>query len=335
VSTAIRSPRVDLRASADASAAPLTVSVVISAYTEERWDDLVAAVESLRRQTCPPHQVIVVVDHNPSLLERVRAHLPDVEAVENTEPRGLSGARNSGIAAAEGAIIAFLDDDAVAAPAWIERLRAGYEDPSVIGVGGAAEPWWLDGRPRSFPPEFDWVVGCTYRGMPETPARVRNFIGANMSFRRAVFESAGTFQSGIGRIGTRPVGCEETELCIRAQRRWPEGVFLFEPAAKIAHRVPAQRGTWRYFASRCYAEGLSKAVVSQLAGSRDGLASERTYALRTLPRGVARGLADAALRGDVSGLGRAGAIVGGLCVTTAGYVVGTVARRLGRSWGPR
>lgn len=298
-------------------------SVVICAYTEERWHDLSAAVESVRRQSAPALEVVVVVDHNPALLARVRDELEGVVAVENCEVRGLSGARNSGIATANGSIVAFLDDDAVAAPDWLERLARGYADPRVLGVGGGVQPHWLAGRPRAFPDEFQWVVGCSYRGMPESTSRVRNVIGANMSLRRDVFAEVGGFRSGIGRVGTRPVGCEETELCIRAQRRWPDGVILFEPRAAVRHAVPANRAGWRYFASRCYAEGLSKALVTRLAGAGAGLSSERTYTFRTLPRGVARGLSDALLRGDIAGLGRAAAIVSGLLVTTAGYVVGT------------
>src|SRR5688572_24138158 len=118
------------------------ISVVISAYTEARWDNLVAAVDSLRRQSTPPCEIVVVVDHNPHLLQRVRAQLRDVIAVDNTEPRGLSGARNSGIAMARGTVIAFLDDDAVAEPDWIERLAGPYRDPQVAGVGGAILPLW-------------------------------------------------------------------------------------------------------------------------------------------------------------------------------------------------
>src|SRR5690242_12415697 len=73
--------------------ATLDVSVIICAYTEARWHDLVAAVESLHRQSRPPHEIIVVVDHNQLLLERARTELSDV-VVENSEPQGLSGARN-------------------------------------------------------------------------------------------------------------------------------------------------------------------------------------------------------------------------------------------------
>jgi glucosyl-dolichyl phosphate glucuronosyltransferase len=261
-----------------------TISVVICAYTDRRWGDLAEAVASVRAQTVPAFEVVVSVDHNPALRERVRRHLPDVVVVDNQQRQGLSGARNAGVAAAGGEVVAFLDDDATAASDWLERLAAGYAAPDVLGVGGAIEPVWSTNRPGYFPEEFDWVVGCTYRGMPETPASVRNLIGANMSFRRSVLNSVGGFRCDIGRIGTRPLGCEETELCIRSRRHWPNGRFLYDPTARVRHRVPADRTSWRYFHARCYAEGLSKALVARASDVRSGLASERTYTMRVLPR---------------------------------------------------
>lgn len=318
--------------------APLDVSVIVCAYTEDRWNDLVAAVESLRRQVVPPREIILVVDHNPALLERARARFLEIAIVENGGRRGLADARNSGVAAARGAIVAFLDDDASAAPDWTAQLLAGYADPGVVGVGGDIAPRWQQERPAWFPREFDWVVGCTYRGMPSGAAPVRNLIGANMSFRREVFEVAGLFRSQMGRIGTHPVGCEETELCIRVGQRWPGAILLYQPSARVHHHVPPARGRWSYFRARCYGEGLSKAQVRQFVGAGAGLSSERAYALRTLPLGVAAGLAETA-RGDGSGLLRAGAIVAGLAITTAGFVRGALQSRARRfelfEWPPR
>lgn len=309
-----------------------TVSVVICCYADERFWNVLAAVESVHRQTSPPAEVAVVVDHNPALLERIKAATADVLTVCNDQPKGLSGARNSGIAATRGDVVAFLDDDADAEPNWLERLLAPYADPRVAGVGGAIIPDWSTGRPSWFPDEFDWVVGCTYRGMPVERAAVRNLIGANMSFRRDVFAAAGGFDVGMGRTGSYPLGNDDTEFSIRARRALPGHVLLYEPQARVWHRVPAQRATWRYFSMRCYAEGLAKAALTTVSGSVDGLSSERAYAARTLPRGVARCLRDA-LAGDHAGARRSLTIVAGLVITSSAYARGKLQPHLnGHVW---
>lgn len=307
----------------------VSVSVVVCTYSRARWDNLRAAIESLRRQTLAPLEIVVVVDHEPSLAEHLRLAEPDVVVVENDGPRGLSSARNRGIAASHGDVVAFLDDDAVADGDWLKRISRGYANPHVGAVGGSVDPEWEAGRPRWFPPEFDWVVGCSYPGLPTAPAPTRNLIGANMSFRRDVLERTGEFREGVGRVGATPLGCEETELCIRAARGNGNGsgaIVLYDPAARVRHRVPPARARRDYFFRRCYAEGISKAHVAALVGTRAGLRSERSYTSRILPAAVARGVRDAA-RGDPAGLGRALAIVGGLAATAGGFAVGAARRR--------
>jgi GT2 family glycosyltransferase len=377
----------------------LRISVVICAFTEQRWEDVHAAVASLRAQRHAPHEVIVSVDHNPGLHARLKASLPDVIVVENRHGRGLSGGKNTGAELAGGDVVAYLDDDAVAAPGWLAAFAAGYAaDPSVLGIGGMTLPLWPGSpssrelmalftdraenacmsedprdqtgrvtpiardhahartavhdhadlfpgqeagrRPRWFPAEFDWTVGCTYRGLAAGP--VRNLMGGNCSFRATAFELAGGFTTGIGRgAGRRPMGCEETEFCIRLGRRSPGSLLVFDDRAVIWHRVPRERARFGYFRARCYAEGLSKALVTRSVGTRDGLACERAHAFRTLPGGALHGLRDA-LRGDAFGLGRAASIVAGLSCATWGYAVGTRSARHdrpaageGATWAPR
>jgi cellulose synthase/poly-beta-1,6-N-acetylglucosamine synthase-like glycosyltransferase len=297
-------------------------SVVICAYTMARWDLLRRAVRSVRSQTAPALEILLVVDHCPAMLSRARELGDDVRVCANVEPRGLSGARNTGVAAARGDVVAFLDDDAAAAPDWLEHLTAPYGDPRVAGVGGRVVAEWEGGRPAWFPEEFDWVVGCSYTGLPSELAPVRNPIGANMSFRRESLVRVGGFSAAVGRVGARPRGCEETELSIRISRRDPASVVVLEPRAVVRHHVPAERSRWDYFWRRCWAEGCSKASVSQLTDARSALASERSYVRQTLPRGVVRGLADVVRRGEAVGISRSLAIVAGLGVTAAGYGVG-------------
>jgi hypothetical protein len=226
------------------------------------------------------------------------------------------------VLAATGDIVAFLDDDARADPDWLERLREHYLRADVLGVGGAVRPDWAGGRkPAWFPVEFLWVVGCSYRGQPTTVQPVRNLIGANMSYRRDALRTAGPFREGIGRVGLRPMGCEETELGIRVLNAFPGDEVLYDPEAVVWHRVPKRRMGPRYFLERCFAEGLSKALVVQLVGQQSGLSSERAYTFRVLPLGVLRGLR-AGVYGHPGGFGRALAIVTGLAATTLGYVLG-------------
>jgi GT2 family glycosyltransferase len=309
----------------------LDVSVIICTYTEERWHDLVAAVESIQQQSTPPREIIVVVDYNTPLFERVRVHIPDVIAIENNEPQGLSGARNSGIAIAQGALIAFLDDDATAEPDWLVQLSRCCKDTQILGAGGIVEPLWSSKPPSWFPEEFYWIVGCSYRRLSQVPEVVRNPYGGCICIRREVFEVIGGFRNGIGRVGLRPMGCEETELCIRAKQAWPQKVFLCEPQAMIHHRISTYRARWCYFRSRCYAEGISKAMISRYVGVKDSLVAEWDYTFRTLPNGVARGVADALFRHDLSGLARAGAIIAGLSITTVGYLIGSISSRIAES----
>ncbi|MFG2536676.1 glycosyltransferase family 2 protein [Streptomyces sp. NPDC048511] len=307
---------------------PRDHSVVICVYTEERWQDILDAVASVRAQSLPAGEILLVVDHNPALLRRLNEEFgdgPGVRVLANAGPRGLSAGRNTGIAAARGAVVAFLDDDAVAEPDWLRRLDQGYDDPEVMAVGGRTLPSWASGRrPVWFPEEFDWVVGCSYRGLPPGRARVRNVLGGNASFRRTAFYAAGGFATGIGRDGgKRPLGGEETELCIRLSRALPHAVLLIDDRAVIRHKVPGARERFGYFRTRSYAEGLSKALVARSVGAGRGLESERRYTTRVLPAGVLRGVRDFLL-GRPGGAGRAGAVVTGVLAAAAGYAVGSV-----------
>jgi glycosyltransferase involved in cell wall biosynthesis len=297
------------------------VAVVICAYSMDRWSELAAAVRSCAEQTRLPDQVVVVIDHNDELLRRAKAAFENAIVVANRWTQGLSGARNTGVAVATSDTVAFMDDDAVADPEWLANLIAPLRDETVVGSGGWISPRW-DTPPTWFPDEFRWVVGCSYPGLPASNGRVRNPIGANMVIRRHVFARVGGFSSGLGRVGRTPLGCEETELCIRYTERYPDERFVMAREAVVHHLVPAWRLTWRYFLARCWAEGISKAAVSSLVGSAPGLAAERHYMVRLLPRAAVRSLRMLS-RHPVSAIGQITAVVAGTACAVAGWLRGT------------
>lgn len=312
------------------------ISVIICAYTEKRWSELIEAIESVQRQTVPPKEIIVVIDRNPGLLLRLQEKTAGVIVMENSEAKGASGARNSGAAIAQGTILAFLDDDAAAHPDWLENLAICYTNQQVVGVGGKIEPRWGGKRPSWFPEEFNWVIGCSYRGLPDEITPVRNVIGANMSVHKDILTLVGGFRESFGNNkGTETIrrrskwfhhraGDEETEFCMRVAQQVPGSKWLYTPSAVVRHYVPPQRTRWSYFVWRCYDEGLGKASLVKLHNTSTGLSSERTYTFKTLPQGVARGLIDAFHQHKIAGILRAAAIVIGLAVTTAGYFVGRI-----------
>lgn len=296
-----------------------TLSVVVCCYSQARWDLLQKAIASLRNQVRPIDEFILVVDHNDLLFERLRGSSVDATVVANDGQQGLSHARNTGVRHATSDIVAFLDDDVEASPNWSHQLMQPYLDLGVLGVGGRVVPRFESERPRWLPPELDWVVGCTYVGHRSSRGPVRNFIGANMSFRRSVFDAIAGFRSDLGRTESEPAGCEETELCIRATRELG-GEMFYEPDAIVHHFVPDTRATREYLHARCYAEGRSKATIAQIVGRERGLASERSYLTRVLPRAIGRELSGAFFVRRRGAFGRIRTIIEAVAFTTTGYI---------------
>ena len=160
-----------------------SVSVVVPSWSWDRRDQLARCLGGIERQTLPPSETIVVIDHNPRLLEWTRESFPGTEVIANRHQRGVVGARNTGVEVARGDVVVLTDDDTEAEPTWIERLASCFADPDVVGVTGELLPDWAGPEPAWFPSEFYWVFGCSYTGLPTEVAPVRNPIAANMAVR--------------------------------------------------------------------------------------------------------------------------------------------------------
>jgi len=297
------------------------VTIVVACYTDRRWGRLVRAVNSAHGQTLRPAEIVVVVDHNDALRARIARTWPDVTVLTNTSTRGASGARNTGALHASTELVAFLDDDARARPNWLARLVTPFANPRVVGTGGAVEPDWDARRPVWFPPEFDWVVGASYRGLPERTSVVRNVWAESMAVRRDVFARCGGFRVGFGKLGqhSRP---EDTDLCIRMAH---EGIWVYEPGAVVTHHVPAERSTFGFFVRRSYAEGRGKAELEALLPASTALHSEREYLRRVVPAAALDGVRGAFRPGGLRRAARSGAVLTGVAAAGVGFVRGRLA----------
>lgn len=306
-----------------ASRRNIKVSVIICAYTMERLKDIHEAVDSVLTQTLEPYEVIVAIDHNEELYGMLRSELSgNVKLVLNEGDDGLSETRNVGIRATTGEIIAFIDDDATAMGTWLENLIPPFEDPAVMAVGGQTLPLWLDGKnPGWFPEELNWVVGCTYQGLPLNGNNVRNVPGGNMALRKGVFNTIGFFRTEVGRRGkTRGVG-EEADICLRIKQYIPGAHILYEHKAVVNHKIPAWRLSLRYLAQRSYNEGFYKCLVAKLApgSSWKALSTENAYLrhllFTSIPQRIRRFYRPWSLA-------QAGAIIISIAATGVGYVWG-------------
>ncbi len=298
------------------------ISVIICTYTMERRHDIHEVVDSILAQTLKPHEVILAVDHNQELYEKLLKELPQqVRLILNDgDERGAVATDNVGIAYSSGDIVAFIDDDAVAEKDWLENLVGHYKDPHIGAVGGRLVSVWDEGRPEWFPEELDWIVGGTYKGHPEIQTQVRNLILCNMSVRKEVFQPTGFFATELGRSNNWGTGAE-SEFFLRAKHQLPDVTILYEPKAVVYHKVPPQRTSLKYVALRSYNEGFHKARIERTYADlfQNPLSIERAYLryllFTSIPERLKRFYKKDCLL-------QVGTIIISIATTGAGYLVG-------------
>ena len=245
------------------------VSVVICTY--KRPGTLDQALQSVFDQTLVPSTTIeiIVVDNCPqeatrAVVERYQrmARFPIRYVAEARE--GVSFARNTGIESARGDIIAYLDDDEIAAPDWLEGMLQVYRlYPDAAAVTGKVEPIWEIQPPAWFDDGFRLSVSIG--GWGEEIKRLCYPHGwiwvGNSSFRRTVFTEIGMFDTRLGRRGKRQSAGEETDLQCRIERAG--GHIYYTPKALIQHHVPKERLTLDYYSRIWYGAGRAHYSLDQ------------------------------------------------------------------------
>jgi glucosyl-dolichyl phosphate glucuronosyltransferase len=299
------------------------ISVVVCTYTFDRWAVLAETIESVARGSVKPREVVIVVDGNPSLLTAlVAVSWPMPVRIIPSSGRGVADARNAGWEATSGQLVAFIDDDGVASPTWLQELAEAIDVHQAGIVGGRVEPRWSNGEPAWYSPSLGWIVGCSYEGLPTTASPVRNVIGCNMLIRRELLQRLDGFESSLGRTQTSLAGGEETDICIRANAAGAGVVMI--PGAKVAQVLPHERATLAYAIRRGWDEGDSK---QQLVGLRGPvLGTESRYA-RSLLREAVRRFGRGARRASARELQRAAGLLIVLSATTLSYIAHTLAAK--------
>jgi glucosyl-dolichyl phosphate glucuronosyltransferase len=249
------------------------LSIIVTSYTMERFNDVCGLIDSIKAQIYPDIEVVFVVERVPELGQKTAAYAREkgltrlTVLFHNGEP-GLSASRNAGIDKARGDIVAFVDDDVVLFPDWAAEMVKTYNDDSVIGVTGPALPLWQD-RPLSwFPEEFYWIISCTGWYKPEKVTEVRNGWGHSMSLRKEAFTYC-RFEDTFGRTkgfntgGKKgPVG-DDTEFCINLKVKSGK-MIVYNPTVKVYHKVYSYRLTPGFIRNQAYWQGYTKAMFKKL-----------------------------------------------------------------------
>ncbi len=252
----------------------VTLSVVLCTYN--RAPRLASVIKTLADFPGAPglaHEIIVVdnnsTDETRAMIEAAVARQPDRIRYVFEGRQGLSWARNRGIEAARGELIAFTDDDVVVDPGWIAAMARAAVDYPHAGFGGRVWPvWdfepppWFVGGGRFHMLKGGVIVGHNLGDDPiEYKRGMYSIVGANMAFRRRLFERVGLFRTDLGKTGKRAFFGEDADMFVRALAAGEPLLYL--PQAVIYHPVDREKMTQRHFVVSYFNLGRSIARFGQ------------------------------------------------------------------------
>ncbi|MFH1178484.1 MAG: glycosyltransferase [bacterium] len=245
------------------------ITVVVPTYKHEnRMNDLLNLVESLTVISNLEYiYEILVVDNGSSLdkesdclkfLSHKRVRIVDEPCI------GLNYARNTGIAVASAEIIAFLDDDVIVSPTWAESIISGHRNIGVLCVGG---PVNIRNKMLCYPAWFSeyFLRFLLPMSFPKASGQLSPpyfLIGANMSFKKGVFEKYGTFDPFLDRKGDNLLSNGDLEFIIRL----PQNSVRFEVGAIASEEIKENRLTRSFSVRRVFWQGISDAIMVRKRG---------------------------------------------------------------------
>ena len=253
----------------------LTLAASVVVCTRDRADDLAALLPHLNRQVVRPEvdwEIVVVdngsTDATPRVLHEAAARSSVALRTLDVPEPGLAAARNRGWQAASGAIIAFLDDDSIPEPGWLQALLDAYEDPSVAGVVGRLLPRTHGPSLADLDPAWLRIYTFDHGAHPRV---VRELTGANMSARRSTLVEIGGLDERLGRIGDCLLAGDDNDLCQSIQNAPGKHRIVYQPTALAHHTLHTAALTPALLIKRTYCGGISNAVLDRKASGAQQL----------------------------------------------------------------
>jgi glycosyltransferase involved in cell wall biosynthesis len=239
------------------------LSVVVCTY--DRYDVLPGAVRSLLRQQLYAGSLeIIVVDNSPNQENAARfraGFVGDATVTYLLEPTpGLSHARNIGMAHARADLVAFMDDDAVAAPGWAFHILRAFEAfaGSAGVVGGRVLPRWISARPPWLGDDLLGYLSIVDWGGQTRPLQSHEWlVGCNISFDKRMLSSVGGFSEALGRIGAGQALLSNEEIEVAEKIRRAGRVPVYCPEALVHHVIDPARLTRAWFRRRSAWQAVS------------------------------------------------------------------------------
>lgn len=240
--------------------------VTVAICTHNRCEDLVEAIESIMKQNYPPQSFELLIIDNRSNDQTPQIGLEFTEKYSNVryifeETLGLSYARNRAMEEAKGEIIAYLDDDAIANPEWINEISKTFANQYVGCVGGRIFPIWETAEPTWLPETFrtvytilDYSKDIKEMKYPDIP------FGANMAFQKRLLKEFGGFRTDLGRKGTNLLSNEESEVMKKIGNDYK---VIYNPNIIVQHKIPAKRSNKRWFVRRFFWAGISDSLEAK------------------------------------------------------------------------
>ncbi len=236
-------------------------SVIVSAYSLERFHDLTDVIDGICNQTYSPIEAIIIIDKDKNLFDKVNEykkikHFGNIHTIFNSENRGLSYSRNIGIKNSHGSIIAFIDDDAVPSKDWAKNIIKTFDEDSLIGaVTGDVIPQWECNEMSWFPRELYWMLSCSYVMTPTEKKEFERGFGTNMAFKRDIFDRIGMFDTNLGINGKRWVGGEDSDMFMKVKKLRMK--IIFNPEIRVQHKIYGYRIKTNSLAKRAFSGGYS------------------------------------------------------------------------------